>query len=157
MSGAVKAKGLPADVLPVHQFPKSTRDASRTTGSGRVRTTVLMEPLYPNGEVRTPSDRGLMGLAFPIAALGALVAVALGGLAVAALALAHVVAPWGVFFFYALPAIVFFGWTVAELAPALASRCTSPLRRRASRPRPERPAHRPRRPRPSGPRRSWHG
>ena len=98
-----------------------------------------------------------MGLAFPIAALGALVAVALGGLAVAALALAHVVAPWGVFFFYALPAIVFFGWTVAELAPALASRCTSPLRRRASRPRPERPAYRPRRPRPSGPRRSWHG
>src|SRR5437763_12231367 len=130
MSGAVKAKALPADVLPVHQFPPSPRDAPRTTGSGRVRTTVLMEPLYPDGEVRTPSDRGVMGLAFPIAALGTLVAVGLGSLAVAALALAHVVAPWGVFFFYALPAIVFFSWTVAELAPALASRCTSPLRRR---------------------------
>jgi len=70
-----------------------------------------------------------MGLAFPIAALGALVAVGLGSLAVAALALAHVVAPWGVFFFYALPALVFFSWTVAELAPALARRCTSPLHR----------------------------
>jgi len=100
-----------------------------------------MEPLYPNGEVRTPSDRGLMGLAFPIAALGALVAVGLGSLAVAALALAHVVGPWGVFFFYALPAIVFFSWTVAELAPALANRCTSPLHRRASRPPAERQAH----------------
>src|SRR5689334_7590260 len=94
MSGAVKAKGLPADVLPVHQFISSTRDASRTTGSERVRTTVLMEPLYPASEVRTASDGGLMGLAFPIAALGTLVAVGLGSLAVAALALAHVVAPW---------------------------------------------------------------
>jgi len=81
-----------------------------------------------------------MGLAFPIAALGALVAVGLGSLAVAALALAHVVAPWGVFFFYALPAIVFFSWTVAELAPTLASRCTSPLhRRRPPRARPSPP------------------
>src|SRR5437763_6622283 len=139
MSGAVKAKALPADVLPVHQFPPSPRDAPRTTGSGRVRTTVLMEPLYPDGEVRTSQDRGLMGLAFPIAALGTLVAVGLGSLAVAALALAHVVAPWGVFFFYALPAIVFFSWTVAELAPALASRCTSPLRRCPPRVRPPRP------------------
>jgi uncharacterized membrane protein YbhN (UPF0104 family) len=70
-----------------------------------------------------------MALAFPIAALGTLVAVGLGSLAVAALALAHVVAPWGVFFFYALPALVFFGWTVVELAPARAHRCTSVLRR----------------------------
>jgi hypothetical protein len=104
-----------------------------------------MEPLYPKGEAGTSPDRGLMGLAFPIAALGTLVAVGLGSLAVAALALAHVVAPWGVFFFYALPAIVFFSWTVAELAPALASRCTSPLRRR----RP--PGVRPPRPRVAGP------
>src|SRR5690348_9572342 len=141
MSGAVKEKRLPADVLPVHQFPPSTRDASRTTGSGRVRTTGLIEPLYPKSEVRTPSDRGLMGLAFPIAALGALVAVGLGSLAVAALALAHVVAPWGVFFFYALPALVFFAWTVVELAPARAHRCTAvlPRWRRAAGP-PPRPA-----------------
>ena len=46
-------------------------------------------------------------LAFPIAVLGTLVAVGLGSLAVAALALAHVVAPWGVFFFYALPCVPF--------------------------------------------------
>jgi hypothetical protein len=52
-----------------------------------------------------------MGLAFPLAALDTLVAVGLGSLAVAALALAHVVAPWGVFVFYALPAIVYFSWT----------------------------------------------
>ena len=71
-----------------------------------------------------------MTLAFPIAALGAFVVVGLGSLAVAALALAHVVAPWGVFFFYALPALVFFGWTVVELAPARAHRCTSVLPRR---------------------------
>jgi uncharacterized membrane protein YbhN (UPF0104 family) len=73
-----------------------------------------------------------MTLAFPIAALGTFVAVGLGSLAVAALALAHVVAPWGVFFFYALPALVFFAWTVVELAPAHARRCTSVLPRRRS-------------------------
>ncbi len=71
-----------------------------------------------------------MTLAFPIAALGTFVVVGLGSLAVAGLALAHVVAPWGVFFFYALPALVFFGWTVVELAPHRAHRCTSLLRRR---------------------------
>jgi hypothetical protein len=49
MSEAVKPKRPPADVLPVHQFRSSTRDASRTTRSGRVRTDVLMEPLYPIG------------------------------------------------------------------------------------------------------------
>jgi uncharacterized membrane protein YbhN (UPF0104 family) len=71
-----------------------------------------------------------MTLALPIAALATFVAVGLGSLAIAALALAHVVAPWGVFFVYALPALVFFGWTVVELAPARAHRCTSMLRRR---------------------------
>src|SRR3954447_10079999 len=111
----------------MHQLPASTREASRTTGSARIRTTVSMEPLYPRDEVGTlPGRGGLMTLAFPIAALGTFVVVGLGSLAVAALALAHVVAPWGVFFFYALPALVFFSWTVAELAPALARRCTSP-------------------------------
>jgi hypothetical protein len=89
-----------------------------------------MEPLYPRDEVGTPQERGLTTLAFPIAVLGTLVAVGLGSLAVAALALAHVVAPWGVFFFYALPGLVFVGWTVAELAPAFGKRCASPLRRR---------------------------
>lgn len=39
------------------------------------------------------------------------------------------VAPWGVFFY--APAIVFFGWTVAELAPTLARRA----RRRGLAPR----------------------
>jgi uncharacterized membrane protein YbhN (UPF0104 family) len=82
-----------------------------------------------------------MTLAFPIAALGTFVAVGLGSLAVAALALAHVVAPWGVFFFYALPALVFFAWTVVELAPASAHRCTSVLpRRRPAACPPPRPA-----------------
>jgi Lysylphosphatidylglycerol synthase TM region len=82
-----------------------------------------------------------MTLAFPIAALGTFVAVGLGSLAVAALALGHVVAPWGVFFFYALPALVFFAWTVVELAPARAHRCTSILpRRRPVASTPPRPA-----------------
>src|SRR5690242_21149776 len=84
----------------MHQLPSSTREASRTTESARIRTTVSMEPLYPRDEVGTPQERGgRMTLAFPIAALGTFVAVGLGSLAVAALALAHVVAPWGVFFF----------------------------------------------------------
>src|SRR4051794_6962246 len=115
----------------MHQLPASTREASRTTGSARIRTTVSMEPLYPRDEVGTlPGRGGLMTLAFPIAALGTFVVVGLGSLAVAALALAHVVAPWGVFFFYALPALVFFGWTVVELAPARAHHCRLLLRPR---------------------------
>jgi uncharacterized membrane protein YbhN (UPF0104 family) len=103
-----------------------------------------MEPLYPRDEVGTPQEPGgLVTLAFPVAALGTFVVVGLGSLAVAALALAHVVAPWGVFFFYALPALVFFGWTVAELAPARAHRCTSVLRpRRTPACPPPRPADR---------------
>lgn len=115
----------------MHQLPSSTREASRTTGSAGIRPTVSMEPLYPQYEVGTPPERGgLMTLAFPIAALGTLVVIGLGSLAVAALALAHVVAPWGVFFFYALPALVFFGWTVVELAPARAHHCRLLLRPR---------------------------
>src|SRR5689334_22968220 len=127
----------------MRQLPASTREASRTTESARIRTTVSMEPLYPQGEVGTPQERpGLMTFAFPIAALGTFLVVGLGSLAVAGLALAHVVAPWGVFFFYALPALVFFGWTVVELAPARARRCTSvlPRRRRPVASRPPRPA-----------------
>jgi Lysylphosphatidylglycerol synthase TM region len=70
------------------------------------------------------------GVAFPTAVL--LLLLLLGGvsLAVASLALAHVLGGWGVLFFYTLPAAVFFAWAAAELHPAGWRRVATPLRRR---------------------------
>lgn len=65
---------------------------------------------------------------FPVAVLLVLLATGCASLAVAALALAHVLDGWGVFFFYALPAFFFFGWAVRELSPALWRRATTPMR-----------------------------
>jgi hypothetical protein len=67
-------------------------------------------------------------VAFPLLVLLVLLAVACGSLAVAALALAHVVGAWAILFFYVAPAIFFFVWTVRELAPGLWRRTASPLR-----------------------------
>jgi uncharacterized membrane protein YbhN (UPF0104 family) len=69
-----------------------------------------------------------------------LLAASAGSLAVASLALAHVLGGWGVFFFYTLPTLLFFAWALIELAPSLWRRALFPLllaRRRLSR----RPAH----------------
>lgn len=67
-------------------------------------------------------------MGFAVVVLLVLIATGCASLAVAALALAHVVDGWGVFFFYALPTIVFVGWTVRELAPELWRRTATPLR-----------------------------
>ena len=69
-------------------------------------------------------------MTFPVAVLLVLLATGGGSLAVAALALTHVVDGWGVFFFYAVPAIFFFAWTVREFAPATWRRAATPMRRR---------------------------
>lgn len=65
-------------------------------------------------------------------ALPALVALALvlataAAIIVASLALAHVAVGWGVFFFYTLPALLFLGWSVRELAPSLWRRTVFPF------------------------------
>lgn len=67
-------------------------------------------------------------MVFPIVVLVAVLAFGGGSLAVAALALVHVLDGWGVFFFYALPAIFFFAWAVREFAPALWRQSATPLR-----------------------------
>jgi lysylphosphatidylglycerol synthase-like protein len=69
-------------------------------------------------------------VAFPTALLVALLLLGCASLAVASLALAHVVGGWGVLFFYALPASAFFAWTAAELHPAGWRRLATPVRRR---------------------------
>jgi uncharacterized membrane protein YbhN (UPF0104 family) len=50
-----------------------------------------------------------------------------GSLAVASLALAHVLGGWGVFFFYTLPTLLFLMWALIELAPSLWRRALFPF------------------------------
>jgi uncharacterized membrane protein YbhN (UPF0104 family) len=80
---------------------------------------------------------------FAVVVLICLIATGCGSLVIAALALAHVLHAWGVFFFYVLPAIFFAGWTVREMSPALWRRAATPLRwgwRRSVLAAPKRPA-----------------
>ena len=53
----------------------------------------------------------------------------LGALAVASLALVHVVPAWGVLFFYVLPTVFFALWGARELSPGSWRRATVPARR----------------------------
>ena len=78
--------------------------------------------------VRGPDRRGLIVLFLILASLGALV--------VFSLALAQVLAGWGIFFFYTVPALAMLAWAWREVSPSTWRRAVWPflrVRRRVAR------------------------
>jgi hypothetical protein len=69
-------------------------------------------------------------MALPAVILVFLLLGVVASLTVAALALAHLIGTWAVFFFYVVPALFLVAWTAHEFAPRHARRATTRVRRR---------------------------